>query len=223
MNRRQLLIGVVILALVAVGIVAYLVFAPSGDADLQTSSVPKFQVTLSPYDRPQGDPRAPITMVEYAAPTCPVCAHFDMTMYPELKKDYIDTGKVYYVFRVYPLRPQDVAADAIARCLPADNYFQFIDLLYRNQPKWDPDGYNIPDVHAALIDMARIGGMDADRADKCMNDQAMQKKIVAVGDYAEKNYGVQGTPTFIVNGETAPYFETSDDVKKYLDSVLAKK
>jgi protein-disulfide isomerase len=221
-SRRQLSISIVILALIAVAVVAYFVFVPSGADDLQTSGAAKFKIALSSYDRPQGDPKAPVTMVEYAAPTCPVCAHFDMAMFPALKRNYIDTGKVYYVFRVFPLQQVDVAADAMARCLPADNYFQFIDLLYRNQSKWDPDGYQIPDVHAALVGMGQIAGMDAALTDKCIGDTAMQKRITDVGTYAQMHYGVNGTPTFIVNGETSPFFRTPDDVKNYLDSVLAK-
>ena len=223
MNRRQLLVGLVVLAIIAIGVVSYLVFSGSSDQETLASGATKYNVTVTSYDRTQGNPKAPITMVEYAAPSCPHCAHFDMTMFPEIKKDYIDTGKVYYVFRVFPLSQVDVAAESMARCLPADNYFQFIDLLFRNQSKWDPDGYQIPDVRAALVDMGRIAGMSADQVDKCINDQAAQKQATDVGQNAETKYGIQGTPTFLVNGETAPPFESPDDVKKYLDSVLAKK
>jgi protein-disulfide isomerase len=170
-----------------------------------------------------GNPKAPVTVVEYAAPSCPHCAHFDTTMFPQMKKDYIDTGKIYYVFRVFPLSQVDVAAESMARCLPADNYFQFIDLLFRNQDKWDPDGYQIPDVHAALVDMGRIAGMSAEQVDSCIGNQEEQKRITDVGQNAQTTYGIQGTPTFLVNGVTAPPWESYDDVKKYLDQVLAKK
>jgi protein-disulfide isomerase len=144
-------------------------------------------------------------------------------MFPFIKQNYIDTGKVYYVFRVFPLSQVDIAAESMARCLPKENYFQFIDLLFRNQPKWDPDGYPIADVHGALVDMGKIAGMSADQVDKCINDQAAQKRAGDVGSYAQATYGINGTPTFIVNGQIAPPFESTDTIKKYLDALLAKK
>lgn len=224
MNRKQLLTGLIVLAVIAIGVVAYMVFSPpADDSGSLASGGQKFAVTITSYDRAQGNPKAPVTIVEYAAPTCPHCAHFDMTLFPFIKQNYIDTGKVYYVFRVFPLSQVDVAAESMARCLPAENYFQFIDLLFRNQPKWDPDGYQIADVHAALVDMGRIAGMSADQVDKCINDQDAQKRATDVGLFAQKTYNINGTPTFLVNGEIAPPFESTDDIKKYLDAVLAKK
>ena len=95
-------------------------------------------IILAKDDRTQGSKTAPLTVLEYAAPTCPHCAHFDMDIFPQFKKDYIDTGKVFFIFRVFPLNPVDVAAEAMARCLPEDNYFQFLDLLYRNQAEMGP-------------------------------------------------------------------------------------
>ena len=224
MSRRQLLIGLVVLAVIAIGVVAYMVFAtPTDDGVSLNSGAPQYKVTVAADDRTLGDPKAPVTMVEYAAPTCPHCAHFDMTMFPFIKKNYIDTGKVYYVFRVFPLSQVDVAAESMARCLPKENYFQFIELLFRNQPKWDPDGYQIPDVHAALVDVGRIAGMSAGQVDKCINDPAANKRATDVGTYATTTYGINGTPTFLVNGEVTPPFESTDDIKNYLDAVLAKK
>ena len=223
MNRKQMLVGLVVLAIVALAVIAYFVFAGPSDDTTLSSGATKYSVTVVPDDRALGNPKAPIQMVEYAAPTCPHCAHFDMTMFPQLKKNYIDTGKVYYIFRVFPLSQVDVAAESIARCLPADNYFQFIDLLFRNQPKWDPDGYAIPDVHGALVDMGKIAGMSAEQVDSCINNPDANKRAVDVGQDAQTKYGINGTPTFIVNGEISPPFESFDDVKKYLDQKLAQK
>ena len=105
-----------------------------------------------------GNPKAKVVLIEYAAPTCPHCAHFNETVFPQLKQKYIDTGKVYYVFRVFPLHPSDVAAEAMAVCLPKDSYFQFIDLLFRNQKDWDWE-YQVQDIHGGLVKMGRIAGM----------------------------------------------------------------
>lgn len=221
MNRRQIIIAVIVLALIALGVGTYMVMTPDNDAGLASGgSAYSFKITS--YDRTLGDPKAPVQVIEYAAPTCPVCAHFNATMFPAMKR-YIDAGKVFYVFRVMPLNQVDVAAEGMARCLPADNYLEFIDLLFRNQAKWDPDGHDIPDVHAALVGMGRIAGMTADQVDKCIEDVGQQKKTEAVAKEANDVYGVNATPTFFVDGQRAPYFRTADDVKAYLDQVLAQK
>jgi protein-disulfide isomerase len=223
MNRRQLLISLVILAVVALGVIGWIMWSSNSSDVTVPDGATAFNVPLKPTDRALGNPKAPVTVVEYAAPTCPHCAHFDMTMFPTLKKNYIDTGKVYYVFRVLPLSQVDIGAEAIARCLPADNYFPFIDLLFRNQSKWDPDGYQIPDVRAALLSMAQSAGMSATQANSCLDNADAAKAAAAVGEEAQEKYGVNSTPTFLVNGVVAPPFESAEDVKTYFDKVLAKK
>ena len=94
--------------------------------------------------------------------------------FPQLKAKYIDTGKIFYVFRVFPLRPDDGAAEKIARCLPEDKYFSFIDLLFRNQPKWDVEyGVQSPEgVHDGLVLLGRIAGMSAEQVDQCIDEQS---------------------------------------------------
>jgi protein-disulfide isomerase len=220
-NRKQLVYGFVGLAIVVLVVAAYFVF--SGGSTDSADATDRANVTLVPSDHVLGNKNAPVLMVEYAAPTCPHCAHFNEAMFPQLKATYIDTGKVYYVFRVFPLSSVDVAAESMARCLPANNYFQFIDLLFRNQPKWDPDGYQIPDVRAALVQMGRIAGMSAEQANKCIDDQAAAQRIAKVGQDANTRYGINGTPTFIVNGDIHSTFADWQELKDYVDSKLAKK
>jgi protein-disulfide isomerase len=162
-------------------------------------------------------------VVEYAAPTCPHCAHFDMNILPEFKRNWIDTGKAFYAFRVLPLSAVDVAAESMARCLPANRYFQFIDLLYRNQPKWDPDGYPVTDVHGALIQMGQRVGMSAARVDTCIGDQNAAKRIQQIGQDAVVKYGIQGTPSFLVNGQLHGPFADYQDMQTFLTAIAEKK
>ena len=103
--------------------------------------------------------------------------------FPQLKAKYIDTGKVFYVFRVFPLRSDDGTAEKIARCLPEDKYFTFIDLLFKNQPKWDVEfGVQSPEgVHDGLVLLGRIAGMSAEQVDQCMANKAEDDRINKVG------------------------------------------
>jgi len=222
MNRTNVLIGLVAIAVIALGVAAYFVFTGGSSSDAAASSGP-MAIILAKDDRTLGSKSAPLTVLEYAAPTCPHCAHFDMDIFPEFKKDYIDTGKVFFIFRVFPLNAVDVAAEGMARCLPEDNYFQFLDLLYRNQSKWDPDGYPIADPHAALVDMGKIAGMDAQKVDSCIGDQAMQKRTQDVGADAQTRYGISGTPSFVANGQVHGPFVDYQEFKTFLDAQLAKK
>lgn len=225
MNRKPLLLGLIAVAVIALGVMAwFLFFNNSGGDELSlTSAGGQYHVQLSDRDRPLGSPKAPVVMVEYAAPTCPVCAHFDKDIFPLIKQKYIDTGKVYYIYRVFPLSSVDVAAEAMARCLPKESYFSFIDFLYHNQPRWDPDGNVIPDVHAALVDMGRVAGMSGDKVDACINNADEQKKITDVGNYAQTTYEINATPTFIVNGQKRVGPGDWADWQKYLDGMLAGK
>ena len=222
MSRKTLLAALVILAVLVLGAATwYELWGPSASE----SAVPapgSELVTLTPWDRGVGSPKAPIQMVEYAAPSCPHCAHFDMEYFPLLKKKYVDTGKVHYVLRVFPLNPSDVAAEAIARCLPADNYFTFLDLLWRNQMRWDPE-YRVPDVHAGLVDMGRIAGMSADKVDSCIADQKTAEKISQVGNDAQAKYGINSVPTFVINGQVQQFTGDWDGFQNYLDGLLKKK
>jgi protein-disulfide isomerase len=220
-SRNQIIIGAV--ALAALAVVMFFLLRPSGDEGTSTGG--GTQIVVQPDDRTMGNPKAPITMLEYAAPTCPHCARFAATVMPKIKQEYIDTGKVFYIFRTFPLSATDGAVEGIARvCLPADKYFQFLDLMFRNQPKWDPDGYQIPDVGAAVKQMARIMGVTPEQADRCMTDPKEQQRINQVSQDAINRYNINGTPTFIINGAIVQATEgTWPLLKARFDSLLSKK
>jgi len=223
MTRKQLAIGLVVIAIAALGATAYFLFGSrSDDASPLPATSGRIQVPLTATDRRMGSPRAPILMVEYAAPTCPWCARFDMTLFPQLKKNYIDTGKVYYVLRVYPRGSADIGAEAIARCLPAADYFQFIDLLWRNQAKWDPEN-GVQDVRGGLLQMAGQAGLTAARADACMADTAEAERASQVGQDAQTKYNIDSVPTFIIDGQMHQNFSDWQSLQRLLDSMLANR
>jgi len=221
-SRKPLLAVLIIVALVVLGAAAWFVYSgPSASTAGTVADASAPAPTITPWDRTMGSPKAPL-VIEYASPQCPHCAHFDMDFFQLFKKKYIDTGKVHYVLRVFPLSPADVAAESIARCLPADNYFSFLDLLWRNQMKWDPE-YRVPDVHAGLVEMGRIAGMSAEKVDACIADQKTAEKITEVGNDATSRFGVNSVPTFIVNGQSVSFTGDWDAFQKAVDASLKKK
>jgi protein-disulfide isomerase len=159
MHRRGLL-GVFALCVVALVVIGYLYYAPTQSSALPVhDSNDRPNVTLTKDDRTIGNPNAPILIVEYAALTCPHCAHFNDEIFPKLKAKYIDTGEVYYVFRVFPRMSVDLAAEALARCVPRQNYFNVVDLLFKRQLDWDPE-FQPLNVHDGLLSVARAAGMN---------------------------------------------------------------
>jgi protein-disulfide isomerase len=229
-NRNQLIIVAVAFVAVIAAVALYLVNPFSSStadtvpdaATAAAGGAPGFTITKD--DRTQGSPKAPMTIIEYAAPTCPHCAHFDENVFPVLKANYIATGKVYYVFRVFPLHPSDGAAEAMARCLPVDQYFDFIDLLFRNQAQWDWEN-GVQDIHGGLVKIGRLAGMTPEKVDSCIGDKAVQDRINKVALDGQTRYSINSTPTFVIDGVVHESSEVStpEDLQQTLDGLLAKK
>jgi protein-disulfide isomerase len=215
------LIALAVLAVIAAGAAGYFLLFP-GDSGTVIADTPKLAVEVTARDRTVGSSKANILVLEYAAPSCPHCAHFDIDILPQFKKDWVDTGKAYYVFRVLPIAAVDVAAESIARCLPADRYFPFIDLLYRNQPKWDPE-YGVTDVHGALVQMGQLEGLSSSKVDACINDRSVAKKTEQVAQEGVTKYNLQGTPSFIVNGVLHGPFGDYKEMQTFLIAVANTK
>jgi protein-disulfide isomerase len=223
-SRKTLYIIIGVIVLVAAAAGAWFLMGDSGGSTATAG------YTLQPSDRTMGNPKSKVVLIEYFAPSCPVCAAFSVSNFPKIKANYVDTGKIFYVFRVFPLRPDDGAAEKIARCLPEDKYFAFIDLLFKNQPKWDveysqmnpalatPEG-----VHQGLVLLGRIAGMSAQQVDQCMDNKAEDERINKVSSEGEKLYSITGTPTFILNGVNVGSGNLAyDTLAKLLDTELAK-
>ncbi|MFO1210754.1 MAG: DsbA family protein [Amaricoccus sp.] len=165
-----------------------------------------------------GDANAPVTVVEYAMFTCPHCADFYKEVFPKLKAEYIDTGKVRLVFReVYFNRPSLWAA-MIARCAPADRYFGIADVLFSQQLDWAGQ----TDEQALIQKLYAIGrqaGLSDAEMDACMNDRGFAEALVAEYQKNAKQDGIDATPTFIVNGQKVDNLPW-DEFKAKIDAAL---
>ena len=174
----------------------------------------------APGDFSIGSPDAPVKIVEYASFTCPHCAHFHETVWADLKKNYIDTGKVHFTLREVYFDRVGLWAAMMARCGGDMRYFGIHDMLFAKQAEWmasqDP---------VAIIDALKaIGvsaGMDAAAIDTCLNDQAMAEALVKQFETNMEADGVEGTPTVFVNGEKVgnPSYE---DLAAAIDAALAQ-
>ena len=143
-----------------------------------------------------GSDKAPVTIIEYASMTCPHCAHFEETTLPELKKRYIDTGKVRYVMREFPLDALAAAGFMLARCAGPDKYESVVETLFAKQPDWV-----IQQPIPPLMAIAKQFGFTEESFNACLANQKVLDDIQAVRDYAANKLAVNSTPTFFINGK----------------------
>lgn len=144
-----------------------------------------------------GDPEAPNTVIEYASMTCSHCAAFHKNTWPAFKEKYVDTGKVYFVLREYPLDALATAAFMLARCAPKERYFPLIGLMFDRQPEWA----FTDNPKEALLTFVRQAGFTEESFNACLSNREIQDGVLAVKTRASNDFGVSSTPTFFINGE----------------------
>ena len=169
-------------------------------------------------DMSMGDDKAPVTVIEYASMTCPHCAHFQEVTFPELKKRYIDTGKVRYIFREFPLDSLAAAAFMLARCSGQDDktkYFAMIDTMFRQQQQWAVEKPIPP-----LLAIAKQAGFTEKSFDACLSNQKVLDGIESIRQRAVNQFKVESTPTFFINGTKFPGALSIEDMAKAIDPFL---
>lgn len=141
-----------------------------------------------------GDADAPVTMLAFESLSCPHCATFHQGAWPKVKEQYVDTGKVRYVYRDFPTNEAGAIAAMMARCVPPDRYFGMIEMLYRTQDTW----LRASNPRAELKRTARLGGLSAEEFEQCVTNDELFQFIRNDQDAANAEFGVESTPTFII-------------------------
>ena len=216
MTRRTLLLGASAIAIVTAlaGVEALTSGRP---AAAQSATAAELLIPPPLGDRTLGKDDAPVTIVEYASMTCPHCAHFHETTYPELKKRYIETGKVRFIFREFPLDPLAAGASMLARCADKDKFYPLIETLFQQQTKWAVEK-PIPQLMA----IAKQAGIGEQTFNSCLSDQKMLDAIQAEQKRATDKFGVNSTPTLFINGKKQIGGMSIDDLAKAIDPLLPK-
>jgi protein-disulfide isomerase len=149
-------------------------------------------------DMALGAANAPVTIVEYASPTCPHCAAFAREVFPRIKAAYIDTGKVRYVFREFPRNVKDVACEMLARRIASGDsakYFAVVETMFNQQDRL------FDKTTETLKLIGKQAGLSAEAVEQCLEDQTLLDRIKADQKFAVDVLKVPGTPTFFINGE----------------------
>lgn len=159
-------------------------------------------------DRSLGDPNAPVTIIEYASLTCPYCRSFHAKTFPRLKKELIDTGKVRFILREFPIGRTAAAATVVTRCAPRKDYFTLFHKYLAQQPQWVSQEVR-PD---AIYKIAAQTGMSRATFDACMTNKEITDGLIWVKERA-RDFGVSGTPTFFINGKKSRGDLTLEEIR----------
>ncbi|CAN7648360.1 DsbA family protein [Mesorhizobium sp. LjRoot246] len=166
-------------------------------------------------DKQLGKDDAKVTIVEYASMTCPHCAHFAETTFPELKTKYIDTGKARYILREFPFDPSAEAGFMLARCAK-DNYYPMVDVLFRQQANW----VGVQNTKDALLQISKLAGFTQESFEACLTDQKLLDDVRSVQKRGANEFKVDSTPTFFINGKTYKGAMSIEEMSAIIDPLL---
>ncbi len=165
-----------------------------------------------------GSKDAKVTIVEYASMTCGHCQKFATSVFPQIKTKYIDTGKVRFINREFPLDNLAAAASMLARCAGGDKIFPMVETLFEKQADWAfTSGNPVP----KLFDIAKQAGFTQESFDKCLTDQKLLDNITNQRKRASETFGVNATPTFFINGKRLTETPTIEAFDKVIEPLLA--
>jgi protein-disulfide isomerase len=187
-------------------------------ADAMAQSASDVAKPVSLPDMALGPANASVTITEYASMTCPHCAAFNETVFPKIKSEYIDTGKVRYVFREFPLDIKAAAGSMLSRCIAKDDsgkYFAVTDMLFRQQNDWV-----MKNTTETLARIGKQAGLSQQAVEDCLKNQGLLDKIAADQKYAAEVLKVDSTPTFFVNGEKIKGETSFEEFDKKIKSLL---
>ena len=166
-----------------------------------------------------GPEDAKVTIVEYASMTCGHCMHFHTKVFPELKKKYIDTGKIRFIFREFPLDARAFAASMLARCAGStEKSLALVSALFETQETW---AFVKENPTPKLFEIAKQAGFTQESFDKCLTDQKLLDQLTAIHTRANTVFGVNATPSFFINGKRLQAAPSIEEFDKVLEPLLA--
>lgn len=168
---------------------------PAAEATTAPVKPVTIDVAAALQDRSIGSEKAPVTVYDFSSLSCPHCAHFHNDILPKIKKYYIDTGKVRWVFHGFPLNEPALKGEMISRCAPVDQYEKLQDLMYQNQERWAFSETPIPSLNMLL----RLAGITDDMFLSCANNTELQAALLKKYQEESEKYKINSTPTFVFN------------------------
>ncbi len=169
----------------------------SDNSDEKVSPVSANEDGQDPLKKTLGSDDAPVKIIEFSSLSCGHCGHFHEEVYPEIKKNYVETGKVQFVMVDFPLNLPALRGAMVAHCLPEDQYFNFLQLLFTTQDNWLTG-----DFESRLKQNAQLAGMSEPAFDACLADKELEEQIISRVERSEKKWEISSTPSFIIDNGT---------------------
>lgn len=221
MNRNIILACVAVLA-VAIGGFVLLGGSKTGPGAVTDFGAAQAQTTADidtsgVLEMVMGDEDAPITFIEYASYTCPHCQRFHKDVFPKLKADYIDTGKIKFIYREVYFDGPGLWAGMMARCGGEERFFGLVDLIYENQRTWTQG--QPAQIAANLKKMGKLAGLSDAQLDACLQDGEKARAMTAVFQENTQRDGIRATPSFVIDGKLESNM-SYDQLKALLDAKL---
>ena len=166
-----------------------------------------------------GNDNAPIIIIEYASMSCSHCANFHNNTLPDLKKEYIDTGKVRYVFRDFPYNYPALLGSMVMRCIPSEVRYDYMNALYKLQNMWVVKENAI--TRQELYKIMQTGGMTKENFDTCLSNVDLENKILEEVIAAQSEFNIQSTPSFLINGDLLEGDKSIKVFRQILDKILS--
>ena len=166
-----------------------------------------------------GNDNASITIIEYASMSCSHCANFHNNTLPDLKKEYIDTGKIKYVFRDFPYNYPALLGSMVMRCIPSEVRYDYMNALYKLQNKWVVRENAI--THQELYKIMQSGGMNKENFDACLNNVDLENQILEEVIAAQSEFNIRSTPSFLINGDLLEGDKSIKVFRQILDKILS--
>ena len=189
-------------------------------APLSLFAIDLSALKISENDFVIGDEDAPVTIIEYASMSCSHCANFHKNTLPELKTEYIDTGKVRMIFRDFPFNYPALLGSMMLRCIPNEVRYDYMNVLYQLQSKWVNRDPNI--TKKELYKIMQSGGMTKDEFDSCYSNLDIENEILEAVMAAQNDFNIRSTPSFIVNGNLVEGNKNTKEFRQIIDKILSE-
>ena len=189
-------------------------------APLSLFAIDLSALKISENDFVIGDEDAPITIIEYASMSCSHCANFHKNTLPELKTEYIDTGKVRMIFRDFPFNYPALLGSMMMRCIPNEVRYDYMNVLYQLQSKWVNRDPNV--TKKELYKIMQSGGMTKDEFDSCYSNLDIENEILEAVMAAQNDFNIRSTPSFIVNGNLVEGNKNTKEFRQIIDKILSE-
>lgn len=201
--------------------IALLALCPSfsyGQTSSPANYSNKQELKLQSDDYYLGNKNAPVTFIEYSSLSCPHCGEFHKTTYNQIKKLYIDTGKVLYIYRPMPSNQPALLASMLLYCVDSSKYFDYLDTLMNSQSMW---AYHT-NYRDSLINIAKLGGMNDRDVNACFQNKMQEDTLLKKAMTAASNLQIEHTPTFFINGNKMAGNIKFEEIKKTIDDEIFK-